>query len=86
LLESVKVASDESLVLSTEIVASAMGCLAAVSINFPLMLPSAFWACAAVKRAHIKMDKVKIFFIISVVCEIVYESRRNKVFQPSPKV
>jgi len=65
LLDKVKVARDESLAFNKETVASAIGCLVVLSTSFPLMLPSAFWACAVMNKVNRRRDKVKIFFIIS---------------------
>jgi hypothetical protein len=60
LLESEKLANEESRALTTETVASATGCFAVESMSLPFILPSARWAKTEgdkkAKRSRNKMD------------------------------
>jgi hypothetical protein len=65
LLLRVNVTSAESVAFTKEIVASEIPCLAAVSINFPFMLPSAFCARTTAEPKRHKTVSAATFLIIS---------------------
>jgi hypothetical protein len=74
LVESVKLDKEESRALITETVASATGCFAVESINFPLMLPSARWAKTGCEQKAVT-SKNKRDILIAV--QMVRKDRRK---------
>src|SRR5436190_20160866 len=79
LLDKVKVTREESFAWIREIVASAIACLAAVSINFPFMLPSAFWAKTVTETDNSKAMTAKIFLISNSVYTNLDVLRKNSL-------
>jgi hypothetical protein len=65
-LDSTKLAREESLLFTTDTVASTIGCLALESVSCPLITPSALWAITPFPIHNTNRSKL-IYFLINIV-------------------